>query len=164
MGSQRVGHDWATELNWTECYLISQCSPWKGSSKWNHHLKQICKKWIRVLSARNDHTLFSDSQASGDQNSSPISSYWKLSDLPNIELGQQEFKTNTNNPLILCFLLLLSSSFKLLWRSLAQCHKTWLTHILGYQKSKLFKKNLLCGKIFRRIKLTQLKSFISFKL
>ena len=23
MGSQRVGHDWATELNWTECALIS---------------------------------------------------------------------------------------------------------------------------------------------
>ena len=22
MGSQRVGHDWVTELNWTDCYLL----------------------------------------------------------------------------------------------------------------------------------------------
>ena len=26
MGSQRVGHDWATELNWTECHLGSPCT------------------------------------------------------------------------------------------------------------------------------------------
>ena len=25
MGSQRVGHDWATELNWTEIYLLQVC-------------------------------------------------------------------------------------------------------------------------------------------
>ena len=24
MGSQRVGHDWATELNWTECWMSQQ--------------------------------------------------------------------------------------------------------------------------------------------
>ena len=27
MGSQRVGHDWATELNWTECFKI-KTPPW----------------------------------------------------------------------------------------------------------------------------------------
>ena len=25
MGSQRVGHDWATELNWTECLSVTKC-------------------------------------------------------------------------------------------------------------------------------------------
>ena len=35
MGSQRVGHDWATELNWTELYSMS-C----GKPEW----KRICKK------------------------------------------------------------------------------------------------------------------------
>ena len=38
MGSQRVGHDWATELNWTEAaanvsfYLIQKCP--NGSVGW----------------------------------------------------------------------------------------------------------------------------------
>ena len=27
MGSQRVGHDWATELNWTEVHFIYSCIP-----------------------------------------------------------------------------------------------------------------------------------------
>ena len=28
MGSQRIGHDWAIELNWTEWSLCSYSSPW----------------------------------------------------------------------------------------------------------------------------------------
>ena len=39
MGSQRVGHDWATELNWTELYSMS-C----GKPEW----KRICKKKKRI--------------------------------------------------------------------------------------------------------------------
>ena len=30
MGSQRVRHDWATELNWTDLVSQACCSPWGG--------------------------------------------------------------------------------------------------------------------------------------
>ena len=36
MGSQRVGHDWVTELNWTEQIYLHTIN--KGRAKWHHHL------------------------------------------------------------------------------------------------------------------------------
>ena len=37
MGSQRVRHDWATELNWTEWFIYLQgCSLWKEDSRISH--------------------------------------------------------------------------------------------------------------------------------
>ena len=89
MGSQRVGHDWATELNWTE---LNSCQCWAGrSTSWNqdcqekHQLPQICrwyhpygrkcrgtkkpldesergewKSWLKVqLSENEDHGIWS---------------------------------------------------------------------------------------------------------
>ena len=40
MGSQRVGHDWATELNWTECKILKHnghhcLNPFKWFLKWH---------------------------------------------------------------------------------------------------------------------------------
>ena len=42
MGSQRVGHDWATELNWTEC-IIENCSEIRKSGRKEEY--NLEKQW-----------------------------------------------------------------------------------------------------------------------
>ena len=57
MGSQRVGHDWATELNWTECFGQDNNSAWYISErKLDHHwfvdnnmAKENSIKYLRYL-------------------------------------------------------------------------------------------------------------------
>ena len=41
MGSQRVGHDWATELNWTELNLVSLFATEFSSSLFGFHSDTI---------------------------------------------------------------------------------------------------------------------------
>jgi len=40
MESQRVGHDWATELNWT-CWLNEPRISWQGNATWVNHPSMI---------------------------------------------------------------------------------------------------------------------------
>ena len=44
MGSQRVGHDWATELNWTDCgCMLSHFSHvWLFANLWNRVHQALC--------------------------------------------------------------------------------------------------------------------------
>ena len=64
MGSQRVGHDWATELNWTEliidflfCWNIYRVSDWTFKIKqgWETHTKGLSQilpnksRWILLF-------------------------------------------------------------------------------------------------------------------
>ena len=58
MGSQRVGHDWATELNWTESFKISKIVPtsWLLPSWITNapgHLQPLSLDFISLL----DHSL-----------------------------------------------------------------------------------------------------------
>ena len=42
MGSQRVGHNWVTELNWTVCLSVPSWSPQLSKSRWNHYIWEVC--------------------------------------------------------------------------------------------------------------------------
>ena len=49
MGSQRVRHDWATELNWTEIYVFNHLDLIKqGFSRYHHRKEQPIISWIKV--------------------------------------------------------------------------------------------------------------------
>ena len=64
MGSQRVGHDWATELNWTECVCIcakslqscpTLCNPMDCSlpgSSLHEVLRARILEWVAMPSSR----------------------------------------------------------------------------------------------------------------
>ena len=58
MGSQRIGHDWATELNWTEIVLDAWVREYKWEREiehsWLSHL-QILKSPVQVLVPRNSN-------------------------------------------------------------------------------------------------------------
>ena len=49
MGSQRVGHDWATELNWTESTVEPKNKPTHCSEPWKMELRDtLCFKKMSV--------------------------------------------------------------------------------------------------------------------
>ena len=55
MGSQRVGHDWATELNWTESHyggstLMTQLPPKALTSKYHHITASAYQFWVDTFS------------------------------------------------------------------------------------------------------------------
>ena len=46
MGSQRVGHNWVTALNWTEVWIVNSCKPYKKKNynslgRWRYVLPPI---------------------------------------------------------------------------------------------------------------------------
>ena len=60
MGSQRVRHDWATELNWTEKTYILNVTAFffffkSKSLGWSFFLRIIRKKWVFVCNLWNIH-------------------------------------------------------------------------------------------------------------
>ena len=53
MGSQRVGHDWATELNWTVSRCRGKAAPWNGperTEEWTMQLASDGILWYFMLS------------------------------------------------------------------------------------------------------------------
>ena len=50
MGLQRVGHDWATELNWAEGYLEEWAILPKGG-KWFKNFKEDYLSWVLKIKA-----------------------------------------------------------------------------------------------------------------
>ena len=71
MGSQRVRHDWATELNWTECVIITFITQ-IGIHHW-------CKYWLLVVQMANRLSNVGDSgstpglgRSSGERNGNPL--------------------------------------------------------------------------------------------
>ena len=47
MGSQRIRHNWATELNWTELRIIGRCGPGHLSCEQSDlNIRQVCKRWV----------------------------------------------------------------------------------------------------------------------
>ena len=57
MGSQRVGHDWATELNWPPSRFISPCA-WVGPQVWlGRPPSAICPLWVSPALGFSIHNL-----------------------------------------------------------------------------------------------------------
>ena len=49
MGSQRVGHDWATELNWTESIQFNMCLQCACQDmRWSESIWKVESPWIKV--------------------------------------------------------------------------------------------------------------------
>ena len=64
MGSQRVGHDWATELNWRNVKLVQQLIHFSKLKYWATYMASVlfCGGYTDVLSRRRSYCLRSSSQ------------------------------------------------------------------------------------------------------